>query len=107
MADRFAESAPAGWNPRRPPSHHRGRRRRRTNAAAEEEGSMTRAELTEKIVAIKRKKGLTWTGICAELGPGSPVYYTAALLGQMKLKPDEAKSAARILGLDADEELLL
>ena len=68
---------------------------------------MTRAELTEKIVAIKRKKGLTWNGICAELGPGSPVYYTAALLGQMRLKPEEAKNAARILGLDADEEALL
>jgi cyanate lyase len=46
---------------------------------------MTRAELTEKIAVLKRKRGLSWNAIAAELGPGSPVYYTAALLGQMKL----------------------
>jgi cyanate lyase len=68
---------------------------------------MTRSELTEKIVATKRRKGLSWKAIAAEIGTLSPVYYTAALLGQMKLGKDEAEAAARLLDLDADETLLL
>ncbi|HTZ76848.1 MAG TPA: cyanase [Stellaceae bacterium] len=68
---------------------------------------MTRADLTEKIASIKRRKGLSWKEIAAEIGPGSPVYYTAALHGQMKLSKNEAESAARVLGLDAEETLLL
>ena len=68
---------------------------------------MTRAELTEKICAIKRQKGATWKSICADIGPGSPVYYTAALMGQMKLKKDEAENAGRVLGLSADDVAML
>ena len=68
---------------------------------------MTRSELTEKIAGVKRKKGLSWRDICAEIGSGSPVYYTAALLGQMKLGKSEAEKAGRVLGLDEDEVLLL
>ncbi len=68
---------------------------------------MTRAELTEKIAVLKRRKKLTWRQIAAELGPGSPVYYTAALQGQMKLSKAEAEAAGRILGLDDDEVMLL
>jgi cyanate lyase len=68
---------------------------------------MTRAELTEKIAVLKRKRGLSWKGIAAELGAGSPIYYTAALLGQMKLAKSEAEAAGKLLGLDADEVALL
>ncbi len=68
---------------------------------------MTRAELTEKIAGIERKKGLKWREIAAKIGPGSPVYYTAALHGQMKLSKPEAETAGKVLGLDADEILLL
>ncbi len=68
---------------------------------------MTRAELTEKIIAIKRRKGLTWKGIAADLGPGSVLYYTAALLGQTLLDKSEAEAAGRILGLEEEEILLL
>ncbi len=68
---------------------------------------MTRAELTEKIAGIVRKKGLKWREIAAKIGPGSPVYYTAALHGQMKLSKPEAETAGKVLGLDADEILLL
>jgi len=68
---------------------------------------MTRAELTEKIAAIVRKKGLKWRDIAAKIGPGSALYYTAALHGQMKLSKPEAETAGKILGLDADEILLL
>ena len=68
---------------------------------------MTRAELTEKILAAKRRKKLSWKTICAEIGGGAPVYLTAALLGQMKLKPEQAERAAVLFGLGDDETLLL
>jgi cyanate lyase len=68
---------------------------------------MNRAELTEKITAIRRKKKLSWREVAAQMGPGSPVYYTAALLGQMKLGESEAVAAGRIFGLSEDEILLL
>jgi len=68
---------------------------------------MTRTELTRKILAAKRAKGLTWEAITAEIGGGSTVYLTAALMGQMKLRPEQAERAAALFGLDADEERLL
>jgi cyanate lyase len=68
---------------------------------------MNRAELTEKIAGLKRKKGLSWRAIAAEIGKSSPIYYTAALKGQMKLGKTEAETAGRVLGLDEDDILLL
>ena len=46
---------------------------------------MTRAELTEKLLDIKREKGWTWKYICGEIGGMSPVLVTGAVLGQMKM----------------------
>ena len=43
---------------------------------------MTRDELTRKILAAKRDKGLTWKTIVAEIGGGSAVYLTAALMAR-------------------------
>ncbi len=68
---------------------------------------MTRDELTRKIHSIKRKKHLTWQFIARETSSGSPILTTAALFGQMRLTPDEAAAAARVLELDADEAQLL
>ncbi len=68
---------------------------------------MARAELTRKILAIKRAKGLSWKAIATAIGGGSAVYLTAALVGQMKLRPEQAERAAKLLGLDADEQDLL
>ncbi len=68
---------------------------------------MTRDELTRKIISVKRAKGLSWKTIVAEIGGGSAVYLTAALLGQMKLRADQAERAAKLLGLDAEEQSLL
>ena len=68
---------------------------------------MIRAEVTEKILSLKRLKGLSWKTICAEIGGGSPTYLTAALLGQMKLRPDQAERAAKLFGLGEEETLLL
>ncbi len=68
---------------------------------------MSRDELTRKILAVKRAKGLTWKTIAAEIGGGTAVYLTAALIGQMKLRPEQAERAAELLDLDADEQRLL
>jgi cyanate lyase len=68
---------------------------------------MTRDELTHKIIAAKRAKGMTWKSIVGEIGGGSAVYLTAALMGQMKLRPDQAERAAKLLALDTEEQSLL
>ena len=68
---------------------------------------MTRDKLARKILAAKRDKGLSWKTIVAEIGGGSAVYLTAALMGQMKLRPEQADRAAKLFGLDEDEQRLL
>ena len=68
---------------------------------------MTRDELTRKILAAKRAKGLTWKAIVDEVGGGSAVYLTAALMGQMKLRPEQAERAAELFDLDEGEKRLL
>ena len=68
---------------------------------------MTRDELTCKILAAKRTKRLTWKTVVAEIGGGSPTYLTAACLGQMKLRPEQAAKAAKLFGLGEEEVLLL
>jgi cyanate lyase len=68
---------------------------------------MLRAELTQKILSQKRLKRLSWTTIAGEIGGGSPVYLTAALLGQMKLRPEQAERAALLFDLGEEEKLLL
>jgi cyanate lyase len=69
--------------------------------------TMTRAELTSKILSAKRLKKLSWKTIVGEIGGGSQVYVTAALLGQMKLRSEQAERAARLFGLEEEETLLL
>jgi cyanate lyase len=68
---------------------------------------MIRAEVTERILTQKRLKRLSWKTLAAEIGGGSPVYITAALMGQMKLRPEQAERAAALLGLTQEETLLL
>ena len=68
---------------------------------------MSRDELTRKILSIKRSKGLSWKTIIAEIGGGTAVYLTAALMGQMKLRPEQAERAARLFELDDDQQRLL
>ncbi len=68
---------------------------------------MTRSELTEKILDIKRAKGWTWKHIAAEIGGVSPVLIVGALLGQMKLVKPLAKKAAALFGLSETEERML
>jgi cyanate lyase len=56
---------------------------------------MKRADLTEKILDIKRERNWTWRYICDEIGGVSDMLIVGALLGQMKLvKPLAAKAGA-------------
>jgi cyanate lyase len=71
------------------------------------ETMMKRADLTERILDIKRENGWTWKHICGEIGGFSPMLITAALLGQMKLTKPQARSAAKLFGLSREEERLL
>ncbi len=68
---------------------------------------MTRAELTQKILSTKRRKGLSWKQIVSEIGGGSAVYVTAAVMGQMKLRPEQVERAAAMFDLAEEEKLLL
>ncbi len=66
-----------------------------------------RAELTAHILLAKRRLGLTWTTIAQSLGASSPIIYTAALLGQFPLTPEEASKAVTLLELDPADAALL
>ncbi len=68
---------------------------------------MQRTDLTEKILDIKREKGLTWAEIAKQIGGYSPILISAACLGQMKLTKPQAKRAAKLFGLSKSEEALL
>ena len=67
---------------------------------------MTKDELATKIKAIKKQKKLTWNQIAEAVGM-SPVWTTAALLGQMSMEPPHAEKAAKLFGLTAEEADLL
>ena len=68
---------------------------------------MNRADLTEKLLDIKREKGWTWKYICAEIGGMSPILVTGAILGQHKLTKPQAAAAAKLLGLTKSEQALI
>jgi cyanate lyase len=68
---------------------------------------MTRAQLTEKILDIKRERAWTWKHICAEIGGMSDTMIVGALLGQMKLVKPLAAKAAALFGLSEVEQRML
>ncbi|GGC46978.1 cyanase [Chelatococcus reniformis] len=68
---------------------------------------MKRADLTEKILDIKRERGWSWKYITDEIGGMSPVLVVGALLGQMKLVKPLARAAAELFGLSEAEERML
>ncbi len=71
------------------------------------EDDMKRADLTEKLLDIKREKGWTWKHICAEIGGMSEVMITGALLGNHKLTKPQAAAAAKLFGLSKAEQTML
>jgi cyanate lyase len=68
---------------------------------------MMRAELTEKMLGIKREKQWSWKQICGEIGGMSPMLIVGAVLGQMKLTKPQAAKAAELFGLSTAEQALL
>jgi cyanate lyase len=68
---------------------------------------MTREQLAERILDIKRSKGWSWKHICDEIGGLSPILIVGALLGQMKLVKPQAEKAAALFGLSIEEGRLL
>ena len=62
--------------------------------------------LGQKILAIKRRKGLTWHDIAGSLGY-APVWTCAACLGQMSMTAETAEKAAALFGLDEAETATL
>ena len=68
---------------------------------------MVRAELTEKILDIKRAKGWSFKYICEQIGGMSDVLIVGALLGQMKLVKSQAAKAAELFSLSKAEQALL
>src|SRR6187455_3702601 len=68
---------------------------------------MTRADLTEKILDIKREKGWSWKYIHEKIGGTSPVLLVGALLGQMKLTKPQAANAAELFALSKSETAML
>lgn len=68
---------------------------------------MTREQLTEKILDIKRENDWSWAYICDEIGGISPVLIVGALLGQQKLVKPLAMKAGELFGLSAVEARML
>ena len=65
---------------------------------------LTRVQATEKILAAKKAKGLTFAAIAEAVGRHK-VWVTAALMGQATMSADEANAAARVLGLAGHHQL--
>src|ERR1700687_1487009 len=68
---------------------------------------MNRADLTEKILDIKRERGWTGKYICEQIGGMSPMLVTGALLGQMKRTKHLAARAAELFGGGKAEQAML
>jgi cyanate lyase len=68
---------------------------------------MKRVDVTASVLDAKRRLGLTWKAIAEALGKGSPVFYTAALLGHHALTPEEARTAGALLELDEAQAAML
>jgi cyanate lyase len=62
--------------------------------------------LGQKILKLKRHKGLSWEDVGRALGH-SPVWICAACLGQMSMTPETAEKAASLFDLDEAEQALL
>ena len=62
---------------------------------------MTRDEVTQLILASKRRKQLKWAQLAEATGQ-SKEWTTAALMGQMSLSPEQAGKVGAMLGLPAE-----
>jgi cyanate lyase len=64
---------------------------------------MNRHDITEKIIAAKVAKGLTWEEIARKVGQ-SREWTTAACLGQMTFSEEQARTVGELVGLTSEEQ---
>jgi cyanate lyase len=64
---------------------------------------MNRNDITEKIVAAKVSKGISWQSVAEKLGQ-SKEWTTALCLGQMTANDEQARALGEIFGLSAEEQ---
>lgn len=62
---------------------------------------MTKDDMTMAILAARKKLGMSWEQLAAQVGL-APVFLTSACLGMNSLKPEYADKVAAVLELDAD-----
>ena len=67
---------------------------------------MSRLDVTEKIIATKVAKGITWSDVGSKVGL-SKEWVTAACLGQMTLTKKQAETVGRIFDLPEEAVMLL
>jgi cyanate lyase len=67
---------------------------------------MNRSEATERILAAKKQKNLTFEAIARAVGRHK-VWVTSALLGQSTMSAEEAQKAVAVLGLGPEVAALL
>lgn len=58
--------------------------------------------LGQKILKLKKQKGLSWHDIATKIGH-APVWTCAACLGQMSMLPETAAKTAEVLGLSPED----
>ena len=63
---------------------------------------MNRNEVTEKIIATKVAKGLTWAEVAQAIGQ-SKEWTTALCLGQMTASAEQARALGEVFGLGEEE----
>ena len=63
---------------------------------------MNRNDVTEKIIAAKVSRGLTWDEVAKKVGQ-SKEWTTAACLGQMTFNNEQAAVVGELFGLDEEE----
>jgi cyanate lyase len=64
---------------------------------------MNRNDVTEKIIAAKVSRGLTWEEIAGKVGR-SKEWTTAACLGQMTFNDEQARTVGELFGLTGEEQ---
>jgi cyanate lyase len=64
---------------------------------------MNRNDVTEKIVAAKVSKGISWQSVAEKIGQ-SKEWTTALCLGQMTANDEQARALGEIFGLSAEEQ---
>jgi len=68
---------------------------------------MNRADLTEKLLDIKREKGWSWKHICEQIGGMGPIMVVGGVLGHQKMTKPMAAAAAKLFGLSKAEAAML